>query len=184
VEYLLKGLFGEQPLTKVVGLFPGREQAEAAAAKVRTASGLTATQARVLGPPHADLSRRELFGRSMEAGPRGMFKALLHAHGVTALAGALAGLLLLTWLYRDGQLMVASSPLLAFLAIIGLSIALGFLLGGFVALRPDQVWLVNVVRNALQQERWAVIVHPADARQTAVARQTLQQSGAEVFRSL
>ena len=63
--------------------------------------------------------------------------------------------------------MVASSPLLAFIAI-----------------RPDHVWLTTAVRTALKENRWAVIVHPLDADQTAASKEMLSQSGTEVLKSL
>ena len=184
VEYLLQGLFGEKSLTKVVGLFPDKGKADAAAASVRKAPGMVAGQARVLGPQDANLSRREFFGRTMEPEQRGIFKTLLISHGITGLAGAIAGLLLFAWLYRSGQPMVASSPLLAFIAIVGFAITFGLLLGGLIALRPDHVWLIAAVRSALKESRWAVIVHPLDASQTDAAKGILRDSGAEILKSL
>lgn len=78
----------------------------------------------------------------------------------------------------------ASSPLLAFIAFVGFGITFGLLLGGLIAIRPDHVWLITAVRRALQENRWAVIVHPTDAAQTAAARELLRGSGAEVLKSL
>ena len=184
MDYLLKGLFGEKSLTKVVGLFADRQQADAAAAGVLNSPGMVPGQARVLGPQDAKMSRRELFGRAMEPEQRGIFKTLFFAHIVTGLAGGIAGLLLFLWLNRSGQPMVASSPLLAFIAFVGFGITFGLLLGGLIAIRPDHVWLINSVRSALQDKRWAVVVHPIDAGQTAAARETLRASGAEVLKSL
>ena len=184
MEYLLKGMFGEASLTKVAGLFPDKTQADAAAAEVLKAPGMASGQVRVLGPQDATMSRREIFGRSMEPEQGGIFKTLLITHGITGLAGAIVGLLLFTWLYRSGQPMVASSPMLAFIAIVGFSITFGLLLGGLIAIRPDHVWLITAVRSALKQNKWAVVVHPLDAGQTAAARETLRQSGAEILKTL
>ena len=184
MEYILKGLFGEKSLTKVVGLFADKNQADAAAAGVLRAPGMVAGQARVLGPQDAKLSRRDLFGRTMEPEQRGIFRTLFLTHGITGLVGGVAGLLLFLWLYRSGQPMVASSPLLAFIAIVGFAITFGLLLGGLIAIRPDHVWLITAVRSALKKNRWAVIVHPTDADQTAAVREILRDSGAEVLKSL
>jgi hypothetical protein len=177
-------MFGEKSLTKVVGLFADKAQADAAMATVLQTQGLGAGQVRLLGPQDARLSRREIFSRTMEPEQSGIFKTLFLTHGVTGLAGAVVGFLLFTWLYRSGQPMVASSPLLALIAIVGFSITFGLLLGGFLAIRPDHVWLINAVRGALKENRWVVIVHPVNSNQTAAARESLQQSGAEVLKSL
>jgi hypothetical protein len=184
VEYLLKGMFGEKSLTKVVGLFADKSQAEAAAVKVLKAPGMVAGQARVLGPQDASLSHREVFGRTMEPEQRGIFKTLLITHGITGLAGAVLGMVLFTWLYRTGQPMVASSPLLALIAIVGFATTFGLLLGGLMSLRPDHVWLITAVRSALKENRWAVVVHPLDASQTEAAKNLLRESGAELLKSL
>ena len=42
---------------------------------------------------------------------------LFVTQGITGLGGAIAGLLLFTWLHRSGQPMVVGSPMLAFIAI-------------------------------------------------------------------
>jgi len=147
VEYILKGMFGEKSLTKVVGLFPDKSQADAAVSKVLKAPGMVAGQVRVLGPEDAKMSRREIFGRTMEPEQRGIFKTLFLTHGITGLAGALLGVLLFTWFYRSGQPMVASSPMLAFIAIVGFATTFGLLLGGLIAIRPDHVWLITAVRR-------------------------------------
>lgn len=184
MDYLLKGLFGEKSLTKVVGLFPTQGQAEAAAQGVLKTPGMVPGQARVLGPQDAKISRSELFGRTMEPEQRGIFRTLFITHGITGMAGATVGLLLYFWLYRSGQPMVTSSPLLAFIAIVGFSTTFGLLFGGLLAMRPDHVWLITAVRSALKQNRWAVVVHPTDADQSAAAKEALRQSGAEVLKSL
>ena len=184
MEYILKGLFGEKSLTKVAGLFPDKGEADAAAARVLKAPGMVAGQVRVLGPQDAKMSRREVFGRSLEPEQRGIFKTLFITHGITGLGGAIAGLLLFTWLYRSGQPMVASSPMLAFIAIIGFSITFGLLLGGLIAIRPDHVWLITAVRSALKRNQWAVVVHPLDGGQTSAAKDILIESGAKILRTL
>lgn len=183
MEYLLKGLFGEKSLTKIVGLFPDKSQADAAAAELMELPGMVSGQVRVLGPQDATLSRREIFGRTLEPEQHGIFKTLFITHGITGLAGAIVGLLLFTWLYRSGQPMVASSPMLAFIAIVGFSITFGLMLGGLIAIRPDHVWLITAVRSALKQNQWAVIVHPLDASQTAAAQQMLGALGVQVLKT-
>lgn len=184
MDSLLKGLFAEKSPTKVVGLFANRDQAEAAVARVLATPGIMTGQARLLGPPDAGISRQEIFGRNMEPEQRGIFHTLLLTHGITALAGAVVGLVVFAGLYLGDQPMVVASPLFALMAIVGFAVAFGLLLGGFLSIRPDHVWLINKVRDALRHNRWAVIVHPTDENQISAARQTLQQSGAEVLKSL
>ena len=184
MEYLLKGMFGEKSLTKVVGVFNDREKAHEAVGRMLKSSRIAPRQLRVLGPQDASMSRSELFGRSMEPEQRGIFKTLLLTHVVAGLTGAVVGLLLFIWLLRSGQPMVASSPLLAGIAIIGFGATFGLLIGGLLALRPDHVWLITAVRSALKKNQWAVVVHPTDTDQTEVAHKLLCDSGGKVLKSL
>ena len=56
---------------------------------------------------------------------RGIFKTLFITHGITGLSGAIVGLLLFAWLLRSG----------------------------LIAIRPDHVWLITAVRNALKRNQ-------------------------------
>ncbi len=65
MEHTLKCLFGEQSVTKVVGLYGTQNDAEAAAAQARALQGMLPTQVRLLGPQDAKVSHREFFGRTL-----------------------------------------------------------------------------------------------------------------------
>lgn len=184
MEYLLKGLFGEKSLTKVVGLYPDAQLAQAAAAKAQHLCGMVPGQVRLLGPQDAKNTHRNLFGRTMEPEQRGIFKTIFQAHAVTGLVGGIAGLLLFFWLMESGQPMVVSSPLLAAIALLGFGITFGLLLGGLIALRPDHIQLITAVRSALRHNRWALVLHPTNAQQTRAAKDFLAASGAEILSTL
>lgn len=184
MEYLLKGLFGEKSLTKVVGLYPDAQLAQAAAAKAQHLCGMVPGQVRLLGPQDAKNTHRNLFGRTMEPEQRGIFKTIFQAHAVTGLVGGIAGLLLFFWLMESGQPMVVSSPLLAAIALLGFGITFGLLLGGLIALRPDHIQLITAVRSALSHNRWALVLHPTNAQQTRAAKDFLAASGAEILSTL
>lgn len=181
MEHFPQGLLGEKSLTKVVGLYADAQHAQAAAAKAQYLYGIAPGQVRLLGPQDAKNTHRNLFDCSMEPEQRSIFKTLFQAHGVTALAGAMGGLLLFFWLMDSGQPMVLSSPWLAAMALIGFGIIFGLLLGGLIALRPDHIQLITTVRSALAHNRWALVLHPSNAEQTRTAKDFLAATGAEVL---
>lgn len=80
--------------------------------------------------------------------------------------------------------MVASSPLLAFIALVGFSITFGLLAGGFLSMRPDHIRLITRVRSALRHNHWAVVAHPTTPEQTARVKAVLHDSAAEVISTL
>jgi hypothetical protein len=182
--YLLQGLFGERSLTKVVGLYAHQSQAEKALAQVAGVGGLRAAQVRLLGPSDARAPHREIFSHALEPETQGIARTVFQTHLVGGMAGAVAGLALYTWFYRAGHPMVASSPLLAFIALVGFSTTFGLLAGGFLSMRPDHIRLITRVRSALRHNHWAVVAHPTTPEQTARVKAVLHDSAAEVISTL
>ncbi|WP_027995660.1 hypothetical protein [Simplicispira psychrophila] len=184
MEYFLQGLLGEKSLTKVVGLYPNAQHAQAAAAKAHHLHGIAPAQVRLLGPKDAKNTQRDLFGHHMQPAQHGIVKTLFQAHAGATLAGGIGGLLLFFWLLNSGQPMVIGSPWLAAMALLGFGIAFGLLLGGLRALRPDHIKLITTVRSALANNRWALVLHPLNAEQTRTAKDFLVASGAEMLSTL
>ena len=184
MSYLLQGLFGERSLTKVAGLFAQKGQAESTMEQMLVSGGLSAAQVRLLGPQDARNARRELFGRAVEPESAGIARTFLQSHLVGGMAGALAGVALYLWFLRAAHPMIVSSPLVAFIAIVGFATTFGLLLGGLLTLRPDHVRLITRVRSALRHNQWAVVAHPMDSEQTARVRQALEKSATEVVTTL
>ena len=56
--------------------------------------------------------------------------------------------------------MIASSPLLALIALVGFGTTFGLLAGGLLPMRPDHIRLITRVRSALRHDHWAVVAHP------------------------
>lgn len=184
MAYLLQGLFGERSLTKVAGLFPQRGQAEASMAQVLSLGGLQAGQVRLLGPQDAKTARQEIFSRTLEPEPQGMARTFFQTHIVAGGLGGAIGLGLFMWFYNAGHPMIMSSPVVAFLALVGFGATFGMLGAGLLSIRPDHVRLITKVRSALRHNQWAVVAHPVDAEQTARVREVLEGQAAEVVTTL
>ncbi len=184
MDYLLQGMFGEKSLTKVVALFGDRASAEAVAARALRLPGMEPSQVRLLSQDDLKTHRADLFGRKMEPEQRGILQTLFRAHLVGGFAGGTLGVVLYAYLMSTGHPMMVSSPLLAFIAIVGFSITFGLLLGGLVTLRPDHIRVITQVRSALRAGRFALVLHPTDSHQTQLAQELLEGSGAQVLRTL
>ncbi len=184
MDYLLQGMFGEKSLSKVTALFDDQASAEAMGARVLRLPGMQPSQVRLLSQADLKTHRADLFGRKMEPEQRGILQTMLRAHLVGGFAGGTLGVVAYAYLMSTGQPIMASSPLLAFIAIVGFSITFGLLLGGLVTIRPDHVRVITQVRAALRAGRWAVVVHPTDSHQTQLARELLQEGSVQVLRTL
>lgn len=184
MDYLLQGMFGERPLAKVVGMFAHRSDADMAVRRLLRLPGMVPGQVRLLTPDHADLRPSDLLGKTLEPEGRGFFTTLVRAHALAGLAGAVLGLIAFGYLIAIHEQAVLSSPLLAFIAIVGFGSTFGLMLGGLVSLRPDHLWVLAKVRPALRARQWVVVAHSADAHQTTLARDLLDSSEAETVRTL
>lgn len=183
MDHLLQGMFGEQSLTKVAGLYPQETEALEMARRLRGLPGIQPGQIRVLGPQDARSWRGEWLGRNLEPEDGGIFRTLIRTHLVAGLAGAVAGLILYMALLQGDQPMIAASPFLSLIAIVGFAATFGLLLGGLFALRPDHVRLINAVRSGLRAQQWAVVVHATDSYQVSISRDLLQAGGGSVVRT-
>ena len=184
MAYLLQGLFGERSLTKVAGLYPQKGHAESSMAAVMRLGGLQPAQVRLLGPHDARAPHREIFSYAMEPEPQGIARTFYQTHLVGGMAGAAAGLALYAWFSRAGHPMIASSPLLALIALVGFGTMFGLLAGGLLSMRPDHIRLITRVRSALRHDHWAVVAHPTTPEQAAKVKAVLHGSAAEVVSTL
>lgn len=184
MDHLLQSMWGERSPTRVVGVYQKQASAEAVLERLRNSAGLGRAQVRLLRPQDASPSHRDLFGQSVEPESAGQARTLVRTHVLGGLAGGGLGVALYLWLAASDHPLIASSPLLAFVVIVGLAIAFGLLAGGLLALRPDHILLINQLRSALRENRWVVVAHPLDRAQTAKVKEVLKSTHAEVHSTL
>jgi len=171
-------LTGEKYDHEIAAIFDAHQAAEAAAKKLREALSLKAAQVEVLDPDDKHP------GRALEPESRGIFGTLLRAHFWLGAGGALLGFLLFQVLLYAGVPMVASSPVMAGIVLIGFGAVAGLLLGGLVTLRPDHDPYIFKVRAALKEGHSAVVVHGSSIEQRKAAESQLDRLGGEVVHSL
>ncbi len=177
-------LTAERSPTKIAGVFTDRAGAQVIVERLHQVATMSDWQVRLLGPEDARRRHHEWFSINLEPEPAAIGRTLVWTHVVFGLAGAGLGLALFAWLYASGQPMVASSPGLSLLAIVGFATTFGLLGGGLVAIRPDHVRLIQRVRTALRSNRWVVVVHPKDNDQREAAERLLRPEASEIVQTL
>jgi hypothetical protein len=171
-------LFGEHSLTTVAALFGQAQDARSAADHVVRDAHLPEKQVRVLGPGEPGV------GRALEPEERGIVHTLIQSHIALGAIGLVVGLL------AGGGLILAevgwavASPFFT----VGLTAVFGavggMMLGGLVSMRPDRTLLDVKVETAVQEGRWAVVVHPIDHDEEERARDVLEHTSGEVVQTL
>ncbi len=184
---MLQSLFGEKSLTKVVAFYATQDAAERAAARLRERrpGGMQITQVKLLRPEDAKRSRREILSTKEEPDQAGIWQTILRTHARLGLLGFIVGVLIWYGFRAAGNAAVLLSPLLSFIAIVLFSTMMGGMLAGLLSLRPDQTTMVQAIRDALREGRWAVMAHPTTPEQTEAAMRGLREgSTSDVLRTL
>lgn len=171
-------LFGERSLTTVAALFGQAQDARDAAAHVVRDARLPEKRVSVLGPGVPGVERK------LEPEEPGIVHTLIKSHTTLGVLGLVVGLLIGGVLILAGVGWAAASPfftigLAAIFGAVG-----GMMLGGLVSMRPDRTLLDTKVESAVQEGRWAVVVHPVDQGEEERAMDVLEHSNGEVIHTL
>lgn len=175
-------LVQENSSTKVASMFLTQAAAHEAAMGVMNSAGLSESQVNILGPADAQRSRLDAFGEKVQPESRGILRTFVRSHLVLGAVGGLLGVIV--WWALMSHPLVASTPLMALVALAGFGVTFGMLGAGLVTLRPDQSILFVELRSRLRAGQWGVIFHPVDAAQTEAVRNALRVRSAEVHTTL
>ena len=171
-------LFGEHSLTTVAALFRRDQDARDAASHVVRDAHLPEKQVKVIGPGDAAMERK------LEPEEPGIVHTLIKSHVTLGVLGLIVGLLAGGGLILAGVEWAVSSPFFT----VGLAAVFGALggmmTGGLVSIRPDRALLDIKVETAVQEGRWAVVVHPVNHGEEERALDVLEHTSGEVIHTL
>ena len=173
-------VFGEESITKVVGVYADR--AAAGAARERLAARDIA--AVMLQPADARRRAHEFLSRSFEPESRGIWHSIIRAHLLAGAIGLAVGLCIWGVLRAQEVSLVASSPMLALVFIVFFTTVMGLMVGGLLALRPDHSMVFEELRTSLRAGSYAVVAHPTDADGVDAATRLLEPGSQRVTRTL
>lgn len=171
-------LFGERSLTTVAALFGQAQDARNAAERIVKDAHLPEKEVKVLGPGDPTLERK------LEPEERGIVHTLIRSHTALGIGGLIVGLLIGGALILGGVGWAVASPFYT-LGVSAVFFAVGgMMLGGLVSIRPDRAVLDTKVETAVQEGRWAVVVHPLNHSEEERALDVLEHSNGEVVHTL
>jgi hypothetical protein len=171
-------LFGERSLTTVAALFGQAQDARNAAEHVVKDAHLPEKQVKVMGPGDPAMERK------LEPEEAGIVHTLIKSHVTLGIFGLIVGLLIGGALILGGVGWAVSSPFYTVILATGFGAIGGLLLGGFISIRPDRALLDTRVETAVQEGRWAVVVHPVNHGEEERALDVLAHSNGEVVHTL
>lgn len=177
-------IFGERSLTKVAAIFPGKNEAENAAKRVKQTARLDDPQVYVVGPKDGTTPGSPAFSRKLEPEQGGIWHTLIRAHVFFGVVGLILGSLLYLAFFSADSAAVKSMPGMSFVAIAFFGMLIGLLVGGLLTARPDHARVISTVRRAITDGRWAVVIHPLTQSQLDDALRELRANSDRVVRSL
>lgn len=181
---ILKILFSEKSLTKVAGFYNSQFEAENAAKVILSNSSMDRYRVRILHPYEAASPTGSIMGMKIEPESDNIFKSIIKSHIILGATGGLVGLIVYAMLAWSDNPSIISTPLQSLIALIGFGITFGLLLAGFLSLRPDHTRLIAKVREALEEGKYAIIVHPIDDSETQRAIEAVERSTPLTVRTL
>lgn len=175
---IIKLFFGEHSLSKVAAAYGSATDAMLAAQQVERLPHMHRRQVQVVHPHDAN------WGRKVEPEGVGIWRTAVRAHVTLGTLGFAAGLLLFASLYFAGVEAVVDTPGMSLVAMLLFGSMFGLMAGGLVTIRPDHDAVVRPVREATEEGRWTVVVHPASRQQFDAAVKALRFTGAPVAKTL
>jgi hypothetical protein len=171
-------LFGERSLTTVAALFGQAQDARDAAEHVVKDARLPEKQVKVLGPGDPTMERK------LEPEEPGIVHTLIKSHATLGVLGLVVGLAVGGGLILAQVGWAVASPyftvgLAAIFGAVG-----GMMTGGLVSIRPDRTLLDTKVETAVQEGRWAVVVHPVNHGEEERVLDVLEHTSGEVVHTL
>lgn len=173
-----QALFGERATTKIAAIYDTRDAASAAAEALSRKAALQPSQWMLIAPGEQD------YARKLEPEGQGIARTGIRAHLILGAIGLLAGIAFWALLYGLAIPYIAASPWASAAVIIGFATIAGMMIGGLVTARPDHQIVILKVRQADEQGRWSLILHPRSPAQCDTLMNELSKAGTEVVRSI
>ena len=169
---------GEGSNSKLAAVFDREAAARAAVDAVVSEAGLQPAQVKLVTPAEPNPNIK------LQPEGKGIWRTILRAHLWFGIGGALVGALAWAVLMWLNVTLIVSSAVMAGVAFVFVGAIAGLMLGGLVALRPDQDRYVQATQDAIAHDRFTVVVHAMSGDEADRAAKVLSGLGAEVTRTL
>ncbi len=139
--------------TQLASIFAEQDKAKYTISEVIRHTPVAPEQITVISPNDPDFNRK-LEGESRELG-----KMMWYSHLILGGAGLLIGMIVAYVLVEFGPALTQNNPLFTYVAMISPGIFIGLFVAGLLSLRPDRTEVIDVVREAVRNKHYAVIVN-------------------------
>lgn len=177
-------IFGEHSLTKLAGLFECQRDAERVAWELKRNAGLNDGQVNLVGAPDETAPDIPVFSRTLESEQAGIWRTFMRPHLTGGVVGVVVGLLVYAGFVVVHDSAILNIPGMSLVSMMFLGGLAGLSVGGFLCLRPDHYRVIAVVRRAIREEQWALVIHPVSDVQLDRSLKMLQARTCRIVRTL
>ncbi|WP_218310650.1 hypothetical protein [Alteromonas antoniana] len=164
--------------TQVAAIFNSQQEASNSASELTKNTAVKASQITLVDPNDNKLSQK-LEGPSKPIG-----KSMWHSHLALGGAGLVAGLIAAFFLTQFGPALTQQNPLFTYIALISPGLFIGLFIAGLIGLRPDRTEIINTVRHAVKERRYALIINLKDSQSVKTVTEALSKSSNKVVEAV
>lgn len=164
--------------TQVAAVFDSEQEAKESAGKLTTSTAIKAGQITLVDPNDSRLSQK------LEGPSKAIGKSMWHSHLALGGAGLVTGLLTAFLLTQFGPALTQQNPLFTYIALISPGLFIGLFIAGLIGLRPDRTEIINAVRHATRENRYALIVNLKESQSVSAVTDVLNKYSNNVVEAL
>ncbi|WP_414827617.1 hypothetical protein [Alteromonas sp. H39] len=164
--------------TQVAAIFDSEKEAKRSANELTKNTAIKAGQITLVDPNDNKLSRK-LEGPSKPIG-----KSMWHSHLALGGAGLVVGLLAALLLTQFGPALTQQNPLFTYIALISPGLFIGLFVAGLIGLRPDRTEIINTVRHAVKEQKYALIVNLKESQSANAVTDALNKNSSKVVEAI
>ncbi|GGF66111.1 hypothetical protein [Alteromonas lipolytica] len=163
---------------QIASVYETERSARQAIKHVVDSSSIDAEQVTLIEPGDSE------FNRKLEGDSKALGKMMWFSHLLLGAAGLAVGLITAYLLVSIGPALTQQNPTFTYIALISPGIFIGLFVAGLLSLRPDRTQIIEVVRQALKAQHYAVVVNLREGQSVAKIRDLFGHHSNKVVESI
>lgn len=149
----IRGAIVDAQYVQIASVFTNEKDARESVNELVKTTNISREQLTVIKPNDNEFSEK------LEGDSRALGKLMWHSHLILGAAGLFVGAVVAFFLVSYGPAMTQQNPFWTYLALISPGLFTGLFVAGLLSLRPDRNLIIEKVKSAIKQNRFAIVVN-------------------------
>lgn len=164
--------------TQVAAVFDSEQEARSSAEELTKQAAVSSSQITLVDPTDKKISQK------LEGSSKSIGKSLWHSHLALGGAGLVIGLIAAFLLTQFGPALTQQNPMFTYIALISPGLFIGLFVAGLIGLRPDRTEIIDTVRHAVRERRYALIINLKESQSASAVSKSLNARSDKVVEAL